>query len=409
MAAPASVPRPAASCRRLPGTAGMPRGRRLRRRQSRDRYRSRRCALPQHLGVVFEWEVKAFDLLKQQTDGFGEDRTGQKQTRSPPRNCPSGPASTRTRSSRPASILPASPSSAPSSTAETAADLTERVLRAVHRAVALDRTPLTHDEHRQLVGEITDEILVRARSSLLRRDETVTEVMVDDPDMIYIERGGRSRRRRCLRRRRPPAWRSSTDRDSRGTPGRRVVADGRRAPTGRIARQRDHPAAGLAGPVLPSGSSRIDPFTMDSSSTRLVDPGDGAVHAGVRAGGKLNILISGGTGAGKTTPLNALWVLMPGDERIVTIEDAAELRLQQEHVVSLETRLRMSKVKGEVNTRSRRERTAMRPDRIIVGEVPQSAERSTCCQAMNTGHEGSLTTIRESPRGRAVADRRRSC
>ena len=115
--------------------------------------------------------------------------------------------------------------------------------------------------------------------------------------------------------------------------------------------------------------------------------------------GKLNILISGGTGTGKTTTLNALSAFVPGDERIVTIEDAAELQLQQEHVITLESRPPNIEGKGEVRIRELvRNALRMRPDRIIVGEV-RGAETLDMLQAMNTGHEGSLTTIHaNSPR-----------
>ena len=115
--------------------------------------------------------------------------------------------------------------------------------------------------------------------------------------------------------------------------------------------------------------------------------------------GKLNVLISGGTGTGKTTTLNALSAFVPGEERIVTIEDAAELQLQQEHVITLESRPPNIEGKGEVRIRELvRNALRMRPDRIIVGEV-RGPETLDMLQAMNTGHEGSLTTIHaNSPR-----------
>ena len=115
--------------------------------------------------------------------------------------------------------------------------------------------------------------------------------------------------------------------------------------------------------------------------------------------GKLNVLISGGTGTGKTTTLNAMSAFIPGDERIVTIEDAAELQLQQEHVITLESRPPNIEGQGEVRIRELvRNALRMRPDRIIVGEV-RGAETLDMLQAMNTGHEGSLTTIHaNSPR-----------
>ena len=119
----------------------------------------------------------------------------------------------------------------------------------------------------------------------------------------------------------------------------------------------------------------------------------------MRASGKLNVLISGGTGTGKTTTLNALSAFVPDDERIVTIEDAAELQLQQEHVITLESRPPNIEGEGEIRIRELvRNALRMRPDRIIVGEV-RGAETLDMLQAMNTGHEGSLTTIHaNSPR-----------
>jgi pilus assembly protein CpaF len=152
------------------------------------------------------------------------------------------------------------------------------------------------------------------------------------------------------------------------------------------------PPLALDGPVL-----SIRRFEADLSVQQLVSNGTvteemmrllaGCVHA------RLNILISGGTGSGKTTLLNALSSFIPTDERVITIEDAAELRLMQDHVVRLETRPPNAEGRGEVVARDLvKNALRMRPDRIIVGEV-RSAEALDMLQAMNTGHEGSLTTI----------------
>ena len=159
------------------------------------------------------------------------------------------------------------------------------------------------------------------------------------------------------------------------------------------------PPLSLQGPTLTIRKFSRDPYTMDDLiNVRLVTPK--AAHflsACVR--GKLNVLISGGTGTGKTTTLNALSAFVPDDERIVTIEDAAELQLQQEHVITLESRPPNIEGKGEVRIRELvRNALRMRPDRIIVGEV-RGPETLDMLQAMNTGHEGSLTTIHaNSPR-----------
>jgi pilus assembly protein CpaF len=159
------------------------------------------------------------------------------------------------------------------------------------------------------------------------------------------------------------------------------------------------PPLALKGPTLTIRKFARDPYTMDD----LVTFGSITATAGqflaacVR--GKLNILISGGTGTGKTTTLNAMSAYIPGEERIVTIEDAAELQLQQAHVITLESRPPNIEGMGEVRIRELvRNSLRMRPDRIIVGEV-RGAETLDMLQAMNTGHEGSLTTIHaNSPR-----------
>jgi pilus assembly protein CpaF len=159
------------------------------------------------------------------------------------------------------------------------------------------------------------------------------------------------------------------------------------------------PPLALRGPTLTIRKFSRDPYTMDdliqfgTLSPKAAD----FLAACVR--GKLNVLISGGTGSGKTTTLNALSAFVPGDERIVTIEDAAELQLQQDHVITLESRPANIEGKGEIRIRELvRNSLRMRPDRIIVGEV-RGPETLDMLQAMNTGHEGSLTTIHaNSPR-----------
>src|SRR5207342_2221744 len=159
------------------------------------------------------------------------------------------------------------------------------------------------------------------------------------------------------------------------------------------------PPLALHGPTLTIRKFSRDPYTMDdliefgSISSRAAHFLSAAVK------GQLNILISGGTGTGKTTLLNAMSAYVPSDERIVTIEDAAELQLQQDHVITLESRPANIEGIGEIRIRELvRNSLRMRPDRIIVGEV-RGAETVDMLQAMNTGHEGSLTTIHaNSPR-----------
>jgi pilus assembly protein CpaF len=153
------------------------------------------------------------------------------------------------------------------------------------------------------------------------------------------------------------------------------------------------PPLALTGPTLTVRKFSRDPYTInDLISFGTLSP-RAAQFLGACVRGKLNLLISGGTGTGKTTTLNAVSAFIPGDERIVTIEDAAELQLQQEHVITLESRPANIEGTGEIKIRELvRNALRMRPDRIIVGEV-RGAETLDMLQAMNTGHEGSLTTI----------------
>ncbi len=284
--------------------------------------------------------------------------------------------------------------------ARTNEDLSERVLRAVTEQLALDQTPLTRDERRQIVREITDDILGYGPLEPLLRDETVTEVMINGPDRIYVERAGKLE------------LSTSTFVDDAhllriidkivSQVGRRVdesspMVDARLPDGSRV--NAIIPPLSLRGPVLTIRKFSRDPYTMDD----LINFGSVSAKAAhflaACVQGKLNVLISGGTGTGKTTTLNALSAFVPGDERIVTIEDAAELQLQQDHVITLESRPANIEGQGEVKIRELvRNALRMRPDRIIVGEV-RGAETLDMLQAMNTGHEGSLTTIHaNSPR-----------
>jgi pilus assembly protein CpaF len=284
--------------------------------------------------------------------------------------------------------------------ARTNEDLSERVLRAVTEQLALDRTPLTRDERRQIVREISDDILGYGPLEPFLRDDSVTEVMVNGPDRIYVERAGKLEETK------------STFVDDAhllriidkivSQVGRRVdesspMVDARLPDGSRV--NAIIPPLSLRGPVLTIRKFSRDPYTMDD----LINFGSITAKAGhflaACVQGKLNVLISGGTGTGKTTTLNALSAFVPNDERIVTIEDAAELQLQQEHVLPLESRPANIEGQGEVRIRELvRNALRMRPDRIIVGEV-RGAETLDMLQAMNTGHEGSLTTIHaNSPR-----------
>src|SRR5687768_6676409 len=279
-------------------------------------------------------------------------------------------------------------------TAEATGDLSERVLRAVTEQLALDRTPLTREERRQLVREITDDILGYGPLEPLLRDDSVTEVMVNGADRIYIERAGKIE-----------LTKTNFVDDAHllriidkivSQVGRRVdesspMVDARLPDGSRV--NAIIPPLSLRGPTLTIRKFSRDPYTMDD----LINFGSltpkAAHFLAACVQGKLNVLVSGGTGTGKTTTLNALSAFIPGDERIVTIEDAAELQLQQDHVITLESRPANIEGQGEVKIRELvRNALRMRPDRIIVGEV-RGAETLDMLQAMNTGHEGSLTTI----------------
>ncbi|MGH3093925.1 MAG: CpaF family protein, partial [Gaiellaceae bacterium] len=277
--------------------------------------------------------------------------------------------------------------------ARTGEDLSERVLRAVTEQLALDRTPLTRDERRQIVREISDDVLGYGPLEPFLRDDSVTEVMVNGPDRIYVERSGKLEETK------------STFVDDAhllriidkivSQVGRRVdesspMVDARLPDGSRV--NAIIPPLSLRGPVLTIRKFSRDPYTMDDLINFGSVTAKAAHFLAACVQGKLNVLISGGTGTGKTTTLNALSAFVPNDERIVTIEDAAELQLQQEHVITLEARPPNIEGQGEVKIRELvRNALRMRPDRIIVGEV-RGPETLDMLQAMNTGHEGSLST-----------------
>ena len=278
--------------------------------------------------------------------------------------------------------------------------LAEPVRQAVEKELTADRTPLTSEEHVQLVKEIVDDIVGYGPLEALLEDDSVSEVMVNGYDQIYVERAGRlevtgasfiddAHLMRIIEKIVSQVGRrideSSPLVDARLPDGSRVNAI--------------IPPLSLRGPALTIRKFSRDPFSIHD----LIEFGTATekcadfLSACVR--GKLNILISGGTGTGKTTMLNAVSAFIPNEERIVTIEDAAELQLQQEHVVTLESRPPNIEGEGEIRIRELvRNSLRMRPDRIVVGEV-RGAETLDMLQAMNTGHDGSLTTIHaNSPR-----------
>ncbi len=252
---------------------------------------------------------------------------------------------------------------------------------------------LTRAERVRMLEQITDEILGLGPLEPLLRDETLTEVMVNGPQQVYIERDGRleltnvtfqndEHVHKIIQRIIAPIGRrvdeSSPMVDARLADGSRVNAI--------------IPPLSLVGPVITIRKFSATPFTVDdlirfgTATPEMFEFLEACVQA------RLNIFVSGGTGSGKTTMLNILSSFIPDDERIVTIEDAAELQLRQEHVVTLEARPANIEGKGAIPIRELvRNSLRMRPDRIVVGEC-RSAEALDMLQAMNTGHDGSMST-----------------
>jgi len=260
-------------------------------------------------------------------------------------------------------------------------------------AVDEEGLALTRAERVRMLEQITDEIVGLGPLEPLLRDEGINEVMVNGPRQVYIERSGKleltnltfqndDHVMRIIDRIIAPIGRrvdeSSPMVDARLTDGSRVNAI--------------IPPLSLVGPVITIRKFAASPFTVDdligfgTATPEMFDFLKACVEA------RLNIFVSGGTGSGKTTTLNVLSSFIPDDERIVTIEDAAELQLRQEHVVTLESRPPNIEGKGAIPIRELvRNSLRMRPDRIVVGEV-RSAEALDMLQAMNTGHDGSMST-----------------
>jgi pilus assembly protein CpaF len=256
-----------------------------------------------------------------------------------------------------------------------------------------ESTPLSQAEREEIVEQIVWEITGLGPIEPLFRDPTISDILVNSAKDIFIERRGKLSRV-GTQFRNDAHLMAVIDRIVSRV-GRRVdesspMVDARLPDGSRV--NAIIPPLALDGPVL-----SIRRFGADLTVEQLIANGSMTIEmlqllAGcVKA--RLNILISGGTGSGKTTLLNAMSSFIPSDERLVTIEDAAELRLQQEHVVRLETRPPNAEGRGEVVARDLvKNALRMRPDRIIVGEV-RGPEALDMLQAMNTGHEGSLTTV----------------
>ncbi|ATX79921.1 pilus assembly protein CpaF [Mariprofundus aestuarium] len=274
------------------------------------------------------------------------------------------------------------------------ASVRKQIAQEVRDIIAEEPTPLNAKERARLESEIQDEVLGLGPLETLLADPTVNDILVNTFNQIYVERRG-ILERTDIRFQNNEHLQRIIDKIASSV-GRRVdesspMVDARLADGSRV--NAIIPPAALDGPILSIRKFSVDPFQIsDLVEFKAMTPRMATfLAAAVKA--RINILISGGTGSGKTTLLNALSGFVPEKERIVTIEDSAELQLQQPHVVRLEVRPPNIEGKGEITQRDLvRNCLRMRPDRIVVGEV-RGAESLDMLQAMNTGHDGSLTTI----------------
>jgi pilus assembly protein CpaF len=275
------------------------------------------------------------------------------------------------------------------------AELKLRVMEMLEWALDQEESvPLARADRVALLQEIADDVLGYGPIDPFLSDEDITEVMVNGPHQVWVERAGRlslsdtrfvdaTHLERIIEK-------------IVGQVGRRIdestpMVDAR-LPDGSRVNAVIHPLA-IGGPYLTIRKFSADPFTADQlvGMGALSEQVSGFLRRCVY--GRLNIIVSGGTGSGKTTLLNVLSSFIPDTERIITVEDAAELRLNQMHVLSLEGRPANIEGKGQVTIRDLvRNTLRMRPDRIVVGEV-RGGEALDMLQAMNTGHDGSLTTV----------------
>jgi len=266
--------------------------------------------------------------------------------------------------------------------------------------LAEENAVLSRAERNVLLEQIVAEIMGLGPLEPLLKDETTTEIMVNGSQRIYIERGGKIEK---------TSYRFESDEHVMRIIDRIVAPLGRRVDESQPyvdARLPDGsrvnviiPPLAIQGPIITIRLFSKVPYTMEDLVGFGTLTPEIAEFLEICVKARLNVIISGGTGSGKTTTLNVLSGYIPNDERILTIENAAELQLQQDHVVSLESRMANIEGKGEVTIRDLVVNSLrMRPDRIVVGEV-RAGEALDMLQAMNTGHDGSLTTCHSnSPR-----------
>ena len=273
------------------------------------------------------------------------------------------------------------------------AALTQKTREIVNSILEREAGFLPYSERQMIAAVVNDEVLGMGPLESLLNDNDITEIMVNGPKQIYVERKGRLELSEAVFRDDEHVLHII---DKIVSPiGRRIdesqpMVDAR-LPDGSRVNAIIAPLA-LKGPSITIRKFSKTPYTINDLIRfgSLTMPMARLLEAAVK--GRLNIFISGGTGSGKTTLLNVLASFIPDDERIITVEDAAELQLNQDHVVSLETRAANIEGKGAVTIRDLvRNCLRMRPDRIVVGEV-RAGEALDMLQAMNTGHDGSLTT-----------------
>ncbi|MGE0885709.1 MAG: CpaF family protein [Blastocatellales bacterium] len=268
------------------------------------------------------------------------------------------------------------------------------VARLAKELLASEEMPLSTVEREQLVEEVRHELFGLGPLEPLLTDQTISDILVNSPYKVYIERGGKLERVGVTFNDNAHVMRVIERIVS--TVGRRIdesspMVDARLPDGSRV--NAVIPPVALDGPALSIRRFGAEPLRMNKliEYGALTDEIAELFKMCVQA--RMNILISGGTGAGKTTLMNALSAFIPENERIITIEDSAELLLQQPHVLRMETRPRNIEGRGEITQRDLvRNALRMRPDRIVVGEV-RGEEAIDMLQAMNTGHDGSLTTI----------------